>query len=281
LAVALDPFDAAANARLGELLLDDGRNEEAQRRLSLSLLVQPDRPAIRLLRARAAARRGAWGRALEDVDLCLADQPNDVEARWLRAQVRHRSGQYREALADWDAIAFWYTAGPEFHLSRAETTRALGQWEEAAGEERLGLELARKRAGGLSNFARALVSGPPGTRDARRAHMLAHLAVKVRPEDAEVRQTLAWTEYRLGRYRQAVATLEQNPAAPSEGQDVVGLYILAICHHQLGDTAQARLCFQRAESWVKSQKDWGIWQSAEISPIRAEAEEIFAQRQLQ
>jgi WD40 repeat protein/tetratricopeptide (TPR) repeat protein/tRNA A-37 threonylcarbamoyl transferase component Bud32 len=274
LTLAADPIDAAANALLGDLLLDDNQNESARARLSLSLAVRPDHPATRWQRARAAARLGAWPAALADLDAYLAAQPGDTEALKLRARARQRLGHFRDALADWEAAAPWYTRDPEFWLGRAETYAALGRTAEAEADRRQARAVARDHNGGVNNTAWWLATGPAGTRDAPRALLLARLAAAESGSGTNL-NTLGVVEYRSGLYREAVATLEKSIAASHGRNGALDLYFLAMAYHRLGHVSRARDCYDQALAWLRSQKSTNPKTAPELEAFRVEVEEVL------
>jgi serine/threonine protein kinase/WD40 repeat protein/Tfp pilus assembly protein PilF len=275
LAVTVNPFEPAANARLGDLLLDDDRETEARARLSLSLAVRPDHLATRLQRARAAARMGDWAAALADLDVYLAAQPGDPDALRLRAGARQRLGRPGEALADWDAVAGWYGGTVAFHLGRAEAYVALGRTAEAETARRRARDMVRDRADSLNNGAWLLVTGGPGTRDAQQALTLARLAAGARPNNVDILNTLGAVLYRVGRYAEAVTALERSLAADHGEYDAGNLFFLAMSHHRLGNPTRARDCFDRAMAWLRSRQP-SQYAFSELADFQAEAEDVLA-----
>jgi WD40 repeat protein/tetratricopeptide (TPR) repeat protein len=275
LTLATSPFDAAVNARLGALLLDEGHDAAALSRLTLSLATRPDHLATRLLRAKAAVRVGSWLLARTDLDVYLATQPGDAEARALRARTELGLGRPAEALADWDAAAAWYGDDPEFRLGRVEALVALGREAEAEAERRRAWSVAQERITTLLMRAAFLVTGPPGTRDARRALALAQLVVTGWPNDATALNVLGMAHYRLGHYREAIAALEHSLRDGQGLKDGFDLYFLAMCHHRLGDASVARACYDRAVGWVRTHTDSSIGDGSESEAFRAEAEEVL------
>jgi hypothetical protein len=117
-------------------------------------------------------------------------------------------------------------------------------------------------------------TGPEAVRDLKKALPLAEKAARLAPDDANIRNTLGVVYYRVGRYRDAVETLQANLPKqddPSLGYD---LYFLAMSHHQLGETAAARLYYDWATRWPLppgiNAADRAA-RAAELAAFRAEA----------
>jgi lipopolysaccharide biosynthesis regulator YciM len=81
--------------------------------------------------------------------------------------------------------------------------------------------------------------------------------------------------YRAGRYREAVETLRPNITQQDDASLACDLYFLAMSHHQLGESAQARNYLAWAVRWTAAQR--GTRQSVmeELKLFRAEAEELL------
>jgi tetratricopeptide (TPR) repeat protein len=276
LAVAADPFDAAANARLGDLLLDEGRDAEALGRLDLSLATRPDHLLTRLQRARAALRLELWQVALADFDVFLEARPGDPDARQLRGDAYSGLGRPREALADWDAILDWHPNDAELFLARAKAREALGQLAEAEKERQHGLELAKRTANALNNRAWALLTGAIGTRDPRHALRTIRLAVDAHPGDLGHRNTLALALYRTGEYREGLKEAERCIDARKGKGHVEDFFFQAMCQCRLGDVAAARASFAKALAWLEGNKTPTPEQLAEFDAFRAEVEDLLA-----
>src|SRR5262249_16869872 len=249
LALWQNPFDAAANARMGEWLLQERRHAEALGRLSLALLLQPEHRMARLHRAWAAFHLERWALALEDLNELLGVQPVEPEARELRARVLQRLHRPAEALADWDALAPWCPRSPEFYQERADGYAALGRAAEAEADREKARDLIRNALVAFQNLAWELATGPPDVRDPDRALRLARLMIEQQPDHPLYLTTLGVAQYRMGQYPEAAATLAKSLAARSGDADARALFFLAMCHYHLGQRAEAGDCFDRAVAW--------------------------------
>jgi hypothetical protein len=92
-------------------------------------------------------------------------------------------------------------------------------------------------------------TGPEALRDLKEAALLAEKAVRLAPDDASSRNTLGVVYYRVGRYRDAVETLQPNLQKQQDRSLAYDLYFLAMSHHQLGETAVAQLYYDWATRW--------------------------------
>jgi tetratricopeptide (TPR) repeat protein len=121
------------------------------------------------------------------------------------------------------------------------------------------------------------VTGPEKERDPKKALPMAQKAVKLMPEACL--NTLGVVYYRLGRYAEAMKTLEQSLRVTREKAAAFDLFFLAMCHAQLGEAAKAKECYDRAVHWVQEQqgKMRTGWKE-ELDAFRSEAETLLQAR---
>src|SRR5262249_49966145 len=74
------------------------------------------------------------------------------------------------------------------------------------------------------------------------------------PSEGVSLNTMGVVQYRLGRYAEAIATLERSLTAGRGQFDAFDLFFLAMAHHRLGDREEAKRCFDRAVNWLMEQK---------------------------
>jgi tetratricopeptide (TPR) repeat protein len=100
---------------------------------------------------------------------------------------------------------------------------------------------------------------------------LAEKAFKLAPEPIYL-NTLGVAQYRNGKYAQSLASLEQSHKQSQGAYAAFDLFFLAMCHHQLGDEAKARACFERGNRWLNEQRGRlsTTWR-AELETFQAEA----------
>jgi serine/threonine protein kinase/WD40 repeat protein len=136
----------------------------------------------------------------------------------------------------------------------------------------VGAELISSSPTGFNKQAWHLVTVPAEQRDPAKALKLIQEAVKLRPNDTTFLNTLGVVQYRNGKYKDAVLTLEKSLAASKGESDGFDLFVLAMCHAKLGDAAKAKDCFDRAVKWMKAQKSLRAEYVEELKAFRAEAE---------
>jgi tetratricopeptide (TPR) repeat protein len=137
---------------------------------------------------------------------------------------------------------------------------------------------AVRRATELNNQAWNLLTGPAEQRDAARGLKLIQEALKLRPGEATLLNTLGVAQYRTGKHKDAVATLEKSLAAGKGRWDGFDLFFLAMCHARLGEGGKAKECFDRAVRWVEQQKDLSAQFTDELKRFRAEAQEVLGEQ---
>src|SRR5262249_52820066 len=80
---------------------------------------------------------------------------------------------------------------------------------------------------------------------------------------------------RLGRYREAVDTLQSNLRDQEDWCLAFDLYILAMSHHRLGEAAIARVYHDWADRRAQVPNELTPQQLQELSGFRAEATELL------
>ena len=105
---------------------------------------------------------------------------------------------------------------------------------------------------------------------AAQALSLAQKAVKLEPYNGYYCNTLGVVYYRLGRYQEAVDTLEGNSKLYPELTAFDG-YFLAMSYHGLGNPASALGWFERSNAWAKQQPRLSDAELAELAAFRSEA----------
>lgn len=95
----------------------------------------------------------------------------------------------------------------------------------------------------------------PDVRNPLRAIALARKAIELDPKSAVAWQSLGIAQYRYGEWREAVESLARSNDLASGG-DGWQWFFLAMCHHELEDSQQARTWYERAIRWmVKKRPD--------------------------
>ena len=122
----------------------------------------------------------------------------------------------------------------------------------------------------LNLLAWLLATSPEGvSRDPARALSLAKEAIELSPGYINW-NTLGAAQYRLGQWKEAVASLQKSVALP-RGKDGYDLFFLAMAHWKLGNKGEARKHFAQAVDWMDKTKP----RDEQFHRYRAEAEELL------
>ncbi|HEX6513747.1 MAG TPA: tetratricopeptide repeat protein, partial [Chloroflexota bacterium] len=130
-----------------------------------------------------------------------------------------------------------------------------------------------------NNLAWLLLTGPKELRNPKEALPLARKAVELEGKSLAL-NTLGVALYRNGEFQEAVTVLEKSLAASKGETDGFDLFFLAMCHHQRGDAARARDCYDRAVKWLQERRSKlnPAW-LAELTEFEAEAKALLEGKQ--
>jgi eukaryotic-like serine/threonine-protein kinase len=146
--------------------------------------------------------------------------------------------------------------------------RAIERWRRAVGAN-------PDSANACNNLAWAYLTAPEALRDVKAALPLAEKAARLASGNANFRNTLGVAYYRAGRYREAVDLLRLNLENQEDKYLAYDLYFLAMSHHRLGETAQARDYYEWAVRWARIQRGLTAVEPEELAAFRAEAEMLL------
>jgi hypothetical protein len=157
------------------------------------------------------------------------------------------------------------------HALKKEYDRALAALREA-------VRIDPTYAAAHNNLAWLLAVGPEKLRNPEEALRLARKAVELAPKRSDCHSTLGAALYRTGRVSEAVPVLEESLRTGKGRADAFDLFFLAMCHHRLGDAAQARDCFDRGARWFAERKARmsPLWLE-QLSTLQAEANALLRQ----
>ena len=146
-----------------------------------------------------------------------------------------------------------------------------GRQAEAAEPYHKALELEEDHPTVNNDLAWFLATSPePCLRDPAQAVRLAMKAVTAEPESANHRNTLGVAYYRKGDDKAAIGALE-TAMRMRAGGDSFDWFFLAMAYWRLGDSAKARMWFDRAVLWMDRHKP----HDDELCRFRAEAEAML------
>jgi WD40 repeat protein/Flp pilus assembly protein TadD len=131
---------------------------------------------------------------------------------------------------------------------------ALDAPEEAIKLLNQALQASPDVPGPIHNLARIYANGPSRIRDPDKALPLVQRAIALAPNSANYQNTLGIVYYRMGRYAQAVETLERSLRESQEAFAASDLFFLAMCHARSGDPSKAKDCYDRAVHWMQARQ---------------------------
>jgi tetratricopeptide (TPR) repeat protein len=228
--------------------------EEEVALYTLALALQPINPEMHFRRGWALWQKNRWQEAAADFSADLAWRPLHYHALHWRGHCRENLGQLDLALADFGEAIRLAPGVADFHRDRGRVFLHLGRTQEAMADKEESLRLKPDQPELVHELAWLCATGPPDVRNPDRALALAERAVALAPDRVDFRNTLGLAQYRSGRYREASATLQKNLEQGRGKADGADLFLLAMCHVQLGDAMKARDCFDRAVRWSEANK---------------------------
>jgi hypothetical protein len=128
------------------------------------------------------------------------------------------------------------------------------------------------------NFARVhATAADPAQRDPARVLEFASKAIELDPKLGRPWTMLGIAQYRVGKFNEALTSL--NKAVALRGNDADGLefFVLALTHWRLGEPNEARKWHDRAVAWLNANRsnDNYIEFREELSRLEAEAQEVI------
>ena len=153
-----------------------------------------------------------------------------------------------------------------------------GEEEKAMVDFHKSLDIKPHDVWPLRHLAWIYACGPERLRDPNQALPLARKAVELAPQREVCLTTLGATYYRLKRYDEALATLQQASVADEQIREhCVRLFFLAMTHHQLGDrpSPSARWHFDEAVEHLRRLNRPHSYRADELVTLRAEAERLL------
>ncbi len=180
---------------------------------------------------------------------------------------------------DWEAPPY-PPADPEGDVAPRKVEVRLGdparlreeKLRQAVAFHRRRLDANPNDAAACNNLAWYFLTGPEPLRDLNAALPLAEKAVQLQPGNPVCANTLGLAYLRAGRYREAVAVLRPNLEKQEDSCLGYDLFLLAMCHHELGEPARARDYYDWALRWTRTHRGRNPDEVEELSDFRAEVE---------
>ena len=247
----------------------------ASRSFDKALRLDPDLVDAAVERGLLRFRRGKWEGAAADFSRALSVAPPNRDLSFRLAWAHFNSGRLVEAAAELKSAID--LTGSDLPLPtallvlRAEVLTASGQTDSARADLALAEARSNDPADTLEYQARLFVTGPPERRVPSAAVVLARRAVALAPRNRSYPNTLGLALYRAGRFSEGRDVLQASLASGPWDMSCVDLFILAMCHKQLGEAAEARAAFLRAVAWRDQPGDRFATTKDEIAEFEAEA----------
>jgi len=225
-------------------LMSDGNDTTTLLYVRIASFLRPDNEAATLMTAKLLERLGRYGLATEAYSRIKPDSPNYEAAELGRADALIRSGnldaaigvleklakafpdqpavhealgnalrrakRYKEAAVAYNHAIALYPADDPTHwnvyFARGITYERTNQWDKAEADFRKALELQPDQPQVLNYLGYSFVEM---NRNLDEALKMIETAVKKRPNDGYITDSLGWVYYRLGRYQDAVREMER------------------------------------------------------------------------
>jgi tetratricopeptide (TPR) repeat protein len=228
---------------LGDVLAGSDRHDAA---LAAFAMVAPGDPLFAATQARRALALEALERNADAGALlqAAAEGPGAKREDWTRLADWHRRGdRFDAAIAAYDRAIAMRDDDPNWGLYflRGSMKERKGDWPGAEGDLRAALGQAPDEAIILNYLGYSLLDrGLGGDEPAR----LIARAAKLRPADGGIVDSLGWSEFKAGRFGDAVTTLEK--AAALEPTDPTIADHLGDAYWQAGRRIEARFRWRAA-----------------------------------
>jgi tetratricopeptide (TPR) repeat protein len=224
-------------------------------------------------RGRIYIRQSKWDKAIGDYTRAIELNPDLWQAWHGRGLGHARAGQWEKAVTDFSTAIGLKPDLRDAYDRRRTLYVTLGQWDKIIAEYAAAIDVNPGQAGSYNALAWLLATCPDTQfRDPKRAVELSQKAVALAPDDGDCRVTLGVAQYRAGDWKAAREALEK--AMPlRKGGDCAGWFFLALVHWRLGDRADARTWYDKADQWMKTHHhpDW--------PRLRTEAAELLGVKQ--
>lgn len=271
LRLSINPLDARANALLGWSHLRAKDEDRALGHFSKAIEGGCTDPEVYFERGLLLYKRNRHKEASDDFTGCLERYPRHDEAYHLRGHCQEELNQPRLAVEDFTAALELKPDDVHLLQVRAKNHVQLKQYDRAITDLRRALAIGTEHAT-LNSLAWILVTGPIELRNNEEGLRLAQRAVEVNNANPLYLTTLGIAQYRAGKYREAVETLERGLTLDRGSRDGYNLFFLAMCHASLGDMDGARSRLKQAIEWAAAKKNLPPHIIEELKNIRTEAE---------
>lgn len=257
-AIQYDPEYSEAYDHRGEIYLTRGDWDKAIADYDQAIRFGPAYPTSYLNRAMARARKGQWDQVFADMDEAIRREPTAAGLYASRGQLHFEKGDPEKAISELSVAVAMELDNPVFWYQRALMRLAAGRPEEYRSDcakmlQRFG-QIGKPDGAHWSAWTCALA--PDAVGDFAQAVALAEKAAKGDPKAIQYANTWGAILYRGGRFEESVQRLteadrlvqgatEKSPSSPT-----YTWFFLAMAHHRLGHTEEAKKWLDRAVQWT-------------------------------
>jgi serine/threonine-protein kinase len=290
--------------------LDSGVRDDMQEAIECyraALALRPDSTVVRYYIGRLYGKLGEFDRSIEQFEVALRQRPDDGTFLFHLGSNRFRLGQVEPALAILRPLVdrsepVWLSGWASLQvgrclLARGDAKESLPHFERAVASNpnqaqfhgglfeavvASGSVEAQQRVlrdylaafpddAGVNNNLAWVLATPADTRmrDLDQAIRLARRSIELAETDAAW-NTLGVALFYTGRFEESIDALRRSVRLQGAGNLVDWLF-LAMNHHKLGHTNEARDWYERAVDWMNGQS--GV--DPEFARFRAEADALF------
>jgi eukaryotic-like serine/threonine-protein kinase len=219
-------------------------------------------------------KRPRWQEVVDAYSRVIERIPQEVEAYHLRAQARERLGRWEQAIDDYSQAIALAPQRPDLLIFRGINYLRMGHSDQAAQDF---CKAIGEKSDLANDLARAFATLPDLLpREPRLAVELAQQATRQAPRQAMYWNTLGVAYYRSGDWEAAILALEESEKLEPGRYLGFNAFIVAMCHHQLGDPLAAKDNYSRAIRWCEqNQAKLSAQQQQELKAFRAEVEALL------
>jgi Flp pilus assembly protein TadD len=253
-ALALDPKDAETSLHLGQLLIQQSRATEAERRFRQVLASEPESRAAFLGLAQSLEAEKT-PEAVEAYQNYLKVQPDDAAARQRLVHLLIANQKFDEALAEMEKTQKGAAPSLESLKLRADILIGQKKWDEAVAVLRQAVTLAPQDAqlrGGLGRTYLQQRDFPTAARELK-------AAITLDPKNLTYWKDLTTSSYLGGDYPGTLALLDEvakrEPPTPGE------LFVRALCYDKLQQTKAALEAYQNFLAADQDRNPDQVWQA--------------------
>ncbi len=191
--------------QMAQRQFDTGDLDQSQKSLNDAINTDPTNHQLYLLAGRIQLERGQLEAAYNLFDVTLQHEPNTPEAYYYQGIIKQRWQKFDDALDRYTKAYELRTTDPAFLLAVCETLVALDRPEEALAKLQSRADYFDQNAGIPMAMGQIhMLLGQP-----KEAAELLYKASLMRPEDLQLRESLATAQLAAGLHQRAAGTLQR------------------------------------------------------------------------